>query len=95
MKTISTGLFIGAIIALFILIIGSFGIFMFGVTHPPQHIHLSLFSQGFFDFTSTSATKFEMAVNPQGILSLVIFIMVLVAILFGILKRLFHSTPAQ
>jgi len=95
MKTFSTGLFIGAFVALCISLMGSFSIFMYGVIHPPQHIHLSLLSQDFLDFSSTSATKFELLINPQGMLGLIIVIMLIVAIIFWILKRLFHPSPTR
>ena len=95
MKTFSTGLFIGAFVALCLSLMGSFSIFMYGVTHPPQHIHLSLLSQDLLDFSSTSKTAFEISINPQGMLGLIVAIMLFVAILFWILKRLFHSSPTQ
>jgi len=94
-KTLSTGLFIGAFVALCISLMGGFGIFIYGVTHAPQHIHLTLLSQGILDFSSTSQVTFQFLIDPQGMLYLILAIMLLVAIVFWILKGLFRSSSTQ
>jgi len=86
MKTLSMGLFIGAFVALFVSLVGSSGIFMYGVTHAPQHIHLNFLSQDAFDFSSTSKVAFEILINPQGMLYLIMVMMLLVAIVFSFFK---------
>lgn len=95
MKTFGTGIFVGAFLALFITILGVFVIFLYGVSHAPQDIHLSLFSQPIFDFSSTPSQLFQMGMHMQGMLYVITALMLLGAVLFWLFQGIFRSSKSQ
>mgnify|MGYP001462731419 CR=1 FL=1 len=86
MKTVSAGIFIGAIMAFFVTLIGTFVVFIYGVSHAPMNIHLSLFSQSIFDFASSRNQSFQMGFNAQGMFYMIVVLMLIGAALFWLFK---------
>jgi hypothetical protein len=91
-SNIVTGIFIGAVLALLIAMLGFLGIFIYGVTNPPQEVHLKLFSLEIFDFTSQGAS-FLFQMHAPGALTVLGLLTLLGACVFWVIRAARRPQP--
>ncbi|WP_376793851.1 PqqD family protein [Thermogemmatispora sp.] len=86
------GIFIGAVMALLITLLGFLGILLYGLINAPQDIHLKILSLKIFDFTS-QGTSFSFQMHIQGAVIVLGLLTLLAACVFWMLRGVHRLRP--